>query len=118
MDRLSLYKESHHKELERSGILDESLNIPLSLISAILAVIFFFFTTYDYKLYGMHGQGCRFCFVGLMIGTTVFIFISGSYLTRSYNNGLRFKGYAYFYLDSLMHIDRYYRELIVFSPGK
>lgn len=110
MDRLEIYKESYYKELERNDNLEDALNMPLSLVSGMLAVLFFFFTSYDYD--GKCGLICRVVFLFLMCVATVFVGITTYFLTMSYNKGLKFKGYPYAYLDSLSVIDTFYDSLI------
>src|ERR1044072_5236245 len=101
MDRFEFYKESYYKELERKDALEDALNMPLSIASATLAVLFFFSTSYDYELDGGCECVCRTFFLLLILASVSSIVLAGNYLTKSYNNGFKFKGYPYNYLNSL-----------------
>jgi hypothetical protein len=112
MTRFDFYTESYYKELEKKDALEDALNMPLSIASATLAVLFFFSTSYDYALDGWCGCTCRTVFLILILLAFASIIIAGHFLTMFYNKGFKFRGYPYNYLRSLSEIDTFYRNLV------
>lgn len=48
MNRFDFYKENYHRELENRFSIVNSLSIPIGIISAVIAAIFYLITTFDY----------------------------------------------------------------------
>jgi hypothetical protein len=118
MNRFDFYTESYYKELEKKDSLEDALNMPLSIASATLAVLFYFSTSYDYALDGWCGCICRITFLLLILVAFTSITIAGHFLTMFYNKGFKFRGYPYNYLRSLSEIDTFYKSLIKYHEER
>ncbi len=103
---LELYKDWYYKELERKDSIDNALNIPFGLVSALLAVCFYLLTNYDYSLQGIF----RAAFILLVSGSIITIGIAIYFLLQSYHDF--HKGYPYKFLPHATVIDKYYNDLI------
>lgn len=95
MGRYEFYKEAYYQELSRKDVLEDALNIPLGIISAVIAALYYFFSSYDYHLEGGLEFVLKILFLVLMTGSVLFILSAIYFLAQSYNNGL--KGHPYKY---------------------
>ncbi len=90
MNKFEFQKEWFYKEEERKENLNSSLNIPIGILTAIIAGIYFLASNYNYF------KGTKlllFSFIILIIGSALFWIISIYFLLKSYNN--LYKGYSY-----------------------
>lgn len=109
MGRYEFYKEAYYQELSRKDVLEDALNIPLGIISAVIAALYYFFSSYDYHLEGGLEFVLKILFLVLMTGSVLFILSAIYFLAQSYNNGL--KGHPYKYVDKFEDINTYYNNL-------
>jgi hypothetical protein len=94
MDTFELYKELYHKENDRRNEVQNALNIPIAIISALSTGIYFFVTTFDYKV----SLILNYIFCVLCIITTLTLIMSIFYLVRAFSNftkGYEYTGLAY-----------------------
>ena len=94
MDTFGLYKELYHKENDRRNEVQNALNIPIAIISAILTGVYFLLTNFDYKL----ELRLSYFFIGLCLLTIVFILNSIYFLVRAFSDftkGYEYSGLAY-----------------------
>ena len=106
MNKLEFLKEWFYKEEERKGTLNDSLNIPIGILTGIVAVIYFALSNYNYE------NGDKFLksfFIILIIVCVLFWLRSIFYLLFSYNNFHR--GYAYKAFPSANFIKKEYETL-------
>lgn len=116
MDRYEFLKEWYHQENGRHLSLNDSLNIPIGVLTGIFAAIFFYVTGFGYK----NGNEILLIIFILCIGALVVLcFITAYYLLLSYNNLL--KGYVYKYLaeatkwnEHLQNLKIYYKENTIY----
>lgn len=101
MDSYQLYKSFYDRELNRRKDLDSAINIPLTILSIIVAA-----NTYIIKQRGLTErfnqeliQDLLLAFIFIGLGISIF------FLTRSYNN--LFKGFAYRNLGFTSEIRKY-----------
>jgi hypothetical protein len=106
MSRLDLYKELYFKEVEKKDALNDSLNLPFGLISALLAVWFYYSVNYDYKF-----NSCIFyIFIICLFISLILLIVAVFFLLKSYIN--LFRDYRYSILPAVDEIDRYYVQLV------
>lgn len=105
MDSYQFYKSLYDRELSRRKDLDAAINLPMTLLSIILAA-----NTYVVK--ETDWTNCLtqlFILTALISLTAIGLGISIFYLTRSYNNF--FKGFAYRNIGLTTEIRKYENEL-------
>lgn len=85
--------EWYYKEDERKYALDNSLNIPIGILTALVAGIYYLITKYNYLVENLI---YKVIFIILISITVFFWIISIIYILLSYNN--MYKGYSYDYL--------------------
>lgn len=105
MKRFEFVIEWYHKENERNNSLHDSLNIPIGILSAISAIMYFLLTQFTFKPY----TSICFCFIALVVivaGLWIEILIR---LSLAYNN--LFKGYTYEYLPLPSDLNQQYQAL-------
>ena len=88
MDRYEFYKERYYNELERKGSTMESHGIPISLLTGLLAALFYFVT--NLGLEDVVFNWALFLFFILMIPSLIFISAAFYYLYRSYSGGYKY----------------------------
>lgn len=89
--------EWYYKEDERKYALDNSLNIPIGILSALTAGIYYLITKYNYAQESIFFKTA---FLILMIVTTVLWSTCIIYILLSYNGITKKNKYTYFYLPS------------------
>lgn len=105
MDSYQFYKSLYDRELTRRNDLDSGINLPLTILSIIVAA-----NTYLIKEAPIAGQGWREILQRILIAAiTVIIAICIVFLTRSYNNF--FKGFAYPNFGLTKEIRKYEKNL-------
>lgn len=85
MNDLDFYKSIYDRELSRRKNLDDSITIPIGIISLLIGLISFFYTNSDYKAIIMNDY-LILSILGLSI---ISITLSIIFITKSYNNFLR-----------------------------
>jgi hypothetical protein len=85
--------EWYYKEDERKYALDNSLNIPIGILTAFVAGIYYLVTKYNYEDENVYLKIAFIIFISLAV---IFWFISIFYILLSYND--LYKGYTYDYL--------------------
>ncbi len=87
--------EWYYKEDERKYALDNSLNIPIGILTALIAGIYYVLTKYNYQYENLY---LKISFIILILVTILFWIISIYYILLAYND--LYKGYTYDYLPS------------------
>ena len=90
MNKIEFLKEWYYKEEERKDCLNNSLNIPIGILTAILAGIYFFSNKFNYT---QESDLLKYLFSIFIIITIIFWSICIYYLLKSYNN--LYEGYSY-----------------------
>lgn len=85
--------EWYYKEDERKYALDNSLNIPIGILTAFVAVIYYLITKYNYEQENIY---LKLAFGFFILLSIVFWIISIRFILLSYNDV--YKGYDYDYL--------------------
>lgn len=90
MDRIEFLREWYYKEDERKNSLNDSLNIPIGILTALIALIFYIFNEFN----PVNENVCiKYPFYFFIIVSLSFWFVSAFKLLQSYND--LYKGYAY-----------------------
>lgn len=90
MDKFEFIKEWFYKEEERKDCLNNSLNIPIGILTAILAGIYYMASKYNYL---EDDNYLKISFMVLAFATIIFWLASIFFLIKSYNDF--YKGYVY-----------------------
>ncbi|MGL2967240.1 hypothetical protein [Flavobacterium sp. XGLA_31] len=106
MDKFEFIKEWFYKEEERKDSLNNSLNIPIGILTAILAGIYFLTSKYNYKNENIY---LKYSFIVAIIVALVFWLFCIYYLVKSYNDF--YKGYKYNGFPSANFIDVEYENM-------
>ncbi len=111
MKKIDFLLNWYYKENERRIALENSLNIPITILTALIAGIYFFVANHDYE----SNKILTLVFTLLIFLTIIFWIISIVYLINSYNNF--FKGFSYKtfpnanFLDiEIKNVNDYYTE--------
>ena len=89
MDNFELYKELYHKENDRRNEVQDALNIPIAIVSALITAIYFLLTNFDYEVSVI----VNYIFYLFSIVTVGCILSSIFYLVKAFSNLT--KGYEY-----------------------
>ncbi|MFC4143504.1 hypothetical protein ACFSNA_02675 [Pedobacter mendelii] len=108
MDRLDFHNEWYNNELARQEVLNESVNIPVGILTAIFALYAFLLSGYNFD----QGFGTFICeFFCISLGLSLLAWLCVLFnISKSYNN--HFKGYEYGYLPFAIDLDTYYLNLV------
>lgn len=106
MNKIEFLKEWFYKEEERKGTLNDSLNIPIGILTGIVAVVYFVLSNYNYE---NGSKLLKFLFIILIIVCIFFWLRCIFYLLLSYNNFHR--GYGYKAFPSADFIKKEYETL-------
>lgn len=111
MDKFEFLKEWFYKEDERKESLNNSVNLQLGILTAIIAAIFYILTKYNYTDLPFS----TFLFIFFQIATIIFWLISSYFLLMSYNNlykGYKYLGFPYanFINDEYAKLKPYYEQ--------
>lgn len=112
MDKLELYKSFYDRENIRRDTLNNSVSIPIGILSGFIAAIVFLITKNAYYI----NLICTWIFIVLIAISIILIGISIIYLIKSFNNFV--KGYNYMEIALLTDIDKYYYELKEYNKKK
>ncbi len=109
-DKFEILKEWFYKEEDRKDSLNNSINIQLTILTAIIAAIYFYLTKFNYEKNYIY-----WLFIILMGITIIFWLISIYFLLKSYNNlytGFEYKGFpnASFINIEYNNLKDYYEE--------
>jgi hypothetical protein len=106
MNKIELLKEWFYKEEERKGALNDSLNIPIGILTGILAGIYFLVSKYNYC---SGSKILKIIFIILIVASILYWLASIIYLLLSYNN--LYKGYKYKSFPNARFIQKEYQTL-------
>ncbi|HCY77475.1 MAG TPA: hypothetical protein DHV28_16285 [Ignavibacteriales bacterium] len=107
MSRLEFLIDWYNQENERKNSLNDSLNIPIGILTAFFVMIFFLFKEFNFS--NKVNNWIIYLFVVFLILSLILWIISIFYLFKSYNN--LFKGYAYDYLPYAKELSEQYQNL-------
>ena len=105
MDKFELYKSFYDRENNRRDTLNNSISIPIGILSGLIAAIVFLTTKFNYKIQILS----TWIFFVLTAIAIVMMCFSVVYLVKSFNNFV--KGYDYMEIALLKDIEKYYNEL-------
>ena len=105
MNREEFYKELYFKEFERKRELNNSLQIPIGILSGLIAALYFLITKFDYKYSCLNSM----IFGIIIIAAIVFLSISAFHLIKALANF--HDGYPYAYLADSKDLHKFYKEL-------
>ncbi|WP_430815217.1 hypothetical protein [Carboxylicivirga sp. RSCT41] len=105
MNKLEFYKSIYERENLRRDVLNNSVSIPVGILSGLTASIVYLCTSFDYS----NGLYLKIFFLSFVTISAIILFISIIYLIKSFNNF--HKGYDYREIALLKDIDKYYVEL-------
>lgn len=108
MDRLSFLIDWYHKENERRTSLNDSLNIPIGILTGLFALMFFLIKEFDFKS-EIH-LWISFSFIVFLSASIIFWLLVVYNLFMSYNK--LFKGYEYDGLPFATQLDEQYKGLV------
>ena len=91
MDRLNFTIDWFHKENERQNTLNDSLNIPIGILTGVFALVFYMFTSFSFSK--ETNLIIEISFIILIVLTLICWIIVVYFLFRSYNN--LFHNYEY-----------------------
>lgn len=111
MNRLDFAIEWYHKENERQTALNESLNIPVGILTGVFALYFYMVNEYGFELKNHTIITC--VFVLLLIASMGFWLYVLFHLFLAYNNG--FKGYTYQAIPYPTVINEQFETLTTFA---
>ncbi|MFT3824886.1 MAG: hypothetical protein QM731_13265 [Chitinophagaceae bacterium] len=105
MNRFDYYKDVYFRELDKKDAINNSLSLPIGLITALIASVFYLLSNFDYKFsYPISGV-----FLLLVIIAVIQLAISIYHLIKSYN-GFPDK-YNYLLLPDNDVVEKYYADL-------
>ena len=105
MEKLEFYKEKYYKEFERRNRLEDSLNFPFGIVSALSAIWFYYISNFQFGIDGYN----RILFISLMSASIVLILISIVNLLNSYHT--LSKRYQWGYLPDADTVEKYSKDL-------
>lgn len=89
MNDLAFYKSIYDRELSRRKSLDDSISIPIGIISLLIGLVSFYYTSAEYKAIIDNSKAAL-----ILYGITIILLnLSIIFLVKSYNNFLR--GFSY-----------------------
>ncbi len=105
INRFDFYKEFYFKELDKRNEINNSLSLPIGLISALVASNFYLITNFDFK----YQAWLSISFSTLLVIGLLLLIFSIFHLIKAYNDFP--KGYEYILIPDTTEIDKYYNEL-------
>ena len=112
MDKLELYKSFYDRENQRRETLNNSVSIPVGIITGLIAALVFLTTKFNYR----DNLIFTWILIILVLLSIILISISIVYLTKSFNNFA--KGHNYIEIALLSEIEEYYKELLKYHNNK
>ena len=107
MEYLDLYKELYHKENDRRGEIQNSLNIPIAVLTALSTVTYYFMITFDYRVETF----LNFIFITIVSLTIACILISVYHLVRAFTEFTFTRSYEYTGLPYTKELYDWYEQL-------
>lgn len=111
MNRLDFLIEWYHKENERHISLDDSLNIPIGIVTGLFAFAFFLLKEFNFT--NENDSIIFYSFLFFVLLSLSFCLLVVYNLFMSYNN--LFKGYEYEGLPYASQLDTHYKSLKVYA---
>lgn len=105
MNRYEFFKELYFKELDKRNEINNSLSLPIGLITAVVAGIFYLLTNFDYRYYFI----ITILFSVAVIAAISFLVASIYHLIKAYTDFP--KGYEYSLIADANDIEDYYKQL-------
>lgn len=105
MDIFEFYKELNKLEEEKKNNINNSLSLPIGVITGLVGVLFYFLTFFDFKL----SLVTSIIFLIIILASIIFLLLSIYHLIKSYSNF--HEGYDYVYLADAMELNLYHKEL-------
>lgn len=106
MNLREVYKDYYDKTLERKNEINGSLSVPIGIITALIAALFYALTTFDFHF--SRAISVVFTLLSLM---AVFLLSSSVYFVIRALSDFH-DGYDYAYLDNANVLNEYYESLI------
>lgn len=106
IDLREFYKDYYDKTLERKNEINNSLSVPIGIITALIAALFYALTTFDFQLSWVISV----VFTLLSLIAVFLLSSSVYYLIRALSDF--HDGYDYAYLDNANALNEYYESLI------
>jgi hypothetical protein len=104
-NRFEFYKEFYFKELDKRNEINNSLSLPIGIITTLVAGLLYLITNFDYYFHIVLSV----LFIGSILVASTFLIISIYHLVKSYSDFP--KGYDYVILPDTNQIDKYEKEL-------
>lgn len=112
INRFEIFKDVYYKELERKNELEESLMLPVGIITALSTGFFYLVSNFNYQCHSW----LRMIFIIFAFSALSLIITTIYQLIRAYNN-FTF-GYKYHYIPYSTDIEQYYSDLIHYFKDK
>lgn len=110
MNRLEFLTDRYYKEIDRQSSLEDRLNIPIGILTGLVAVYFFLISGIEIDKYSNIIISITFLIIFVL---SLACWISAAFnLFKSYNN--LFTGYAYKHLPLHSDLNKYYDKLDVY----
>ncbi|RSC92586.1 hypothetical protein [Tenacibaculum singaporense] len=106
MNDLEFYKSIYDRELNRRKSLDDSISIPIGIISLLIGLVSFYYTSEEYKII-IDNSKIALILLGI---TFVLLTLSIVFLVKSYNNFLR--GFSYPNISLLKEV-RHFQKVAI-----
>lgn len=107
MERLEFLKQWYEREDDRRIALENSLSIPIGILTAIFAIQFFTLNEYNFEV----ASGFEmFCLIGLISLSILLALITTFFLFKSYHN--LFSGFQYTGLPLPADLFKYEKDLV------
>lgn len=104
-DRLEFYKEFYFREHDKRNEINDSLSLPIGLITALIAGTFYLLTTFDYSVFSW----LLIVFLAIVSIGFVFLILSIYFLIKAYSNFP--VGYEYMKIPDVDLIEKYREDL-------
>jgi hypothetical protein len=108
-DKFEFYKDFYFKELDKRNEINNSLSLPIGIITTLIAGVFYLSTNFNYDCQSLGHIIVAFIFVILVVTGIVFLIVAVYDLVKSYTDFP--KGYEYFLLPDTNEIDDYEKKL-------
>jgi hypothetical protein len=115
MDQEAFYKDQYDRSLDRKNEINGSLSTPISILTALIAGLYFASTNFNFKAYGV--LSIMFLLIALL--SLLLLALSIYHLIRAFSDF--HNGYNYAYLNDANVLNEYHQGLITFyksRPGK
>ena len=110
MDKFEHYKDSYHKENERTKGHMESLSLPLGIITVLGTIITYYLSNFDYQ----YDHRLKVVFLIIISLGGLFLLVAIAYLWSAFHITWVKHDWAYYYLPPLDIQEQYYNGLVSF----